>query len=195
MSRFEEASAYITGRMEKELTPMFRYHNLSHVLDVLNAAEAIAEAEKVNQADLELLRIAALFHDSGFMVNPENHEAMGCEIAREFLPGVGYNDSELEIICSMIMATKIPQTPRTHLEEIICDADLDYLGRDDFYTTGNKVFLELVDRGKMTNEHEWNRLQVQFLSSHNYFTNTSRTLRKHVKEKHLAEVLEIVAGY
>lgn len=90
------------------------------------------------------------------------------------------------------MATRVPQSPDGLLEKIICDADLDYLGRDDFFSIGNKIFREFMARNIVANEQEWNELQVKFLSVHNYFTNTSILLRAAKKEAHLKQVQQIL---
>lgn len=192
MTRYEKASDYILGRMKNELSPKLYYHNIPHILDVLNAAESIAMAEKVNSAQLELLRVAVLFHDSGFIVDSEDHEKTGCRFAMDFLPGAGYIPEEIEVICELIMATKVPHTPKNHLEEIICDADLDYLGRDDFFTIGNNIFRELLVHHVINDQHQWNQMQVKFLSSHTYFTETSKKLRKAKKDHHLEQVKQLL---
>jgi hypothetical protein len=85
----------------------------------------------------------------------------------------------------MIMATKIPQTPNNHLEQILADADLDYLGRDDFFTIGNKLYDELAMFGIITNERDWNLLQERFLESHNYHTATAISSRNAKKQQNL----------
>jgi len=116
------------------------------------------------------------------------HERVSCEIAMEYLPGFGYTPEQLERICGMIMATKIPQTPHNKLEKIICDADLDYLGRDDFFKIGNGLYEELCMYGIIDGETEWNKLQVRFLKKHKYFTKSAKKLRKAKKEEYLAMI-------
>jgi uncharacterized protein len=188
MTRYEKASEYIIRRLREELSPQFHYHNIDHVLDVLSSAEQLGREEGISETEMELLRVSALYHDSGFLIRPENHEVSGCDLVKQILPGMGYSTAEIEIICGMIMATKIPQSPSTHLERIICDADLDYLGRNDFFDTGNKVYRELKEFGVIQDTQEWNSLQVSFLSSHNYFTETAIRLRKSAKLRNLEEV-------
>ena len=73
----------IISRLQKELPKHLTYHSVFHVRDVMKAAERIAVSEKVNEDDLILLKTAALFHDTGFMYNPKNHEEKSCEIAQE----------------------------------------------------------------------------------------------------------------
>ncbi|HYM94126.1 MAG TPA: HD domain-containing protein, partial [Chitinophagaceae bacterium] len=142
-----------------------------------------------SKEDLVLLKIASLYHDSGFLVTYKGHEEAGCKIVREELPAFEFNASQIDSICEMIMATRIPQTPINHLGEIICDADLDYLGRPDFFTISNSLFLEMKERGWVSNERDWNIKQVAFFKAHYYFTSSSKKLREKEKQKHL-EMIE-----
>jgi uncharacterized protein len=192
MSRVDQAGKYVLNRMSKELDGDLFYHNVPHVLDVLQAAEMIGKLERISDTDMELLKVAALFHDSGFLVSPENHEKYGCDIAMEYLPKIGFTEDEIEVICNLIMATKVPQSPRCHLEKIICDADLDYLGREDFFTTGNNIFREFQARNLVADMRDWNELQVKFLTAHNYFTATSIRLRSERKAEHLQKIKQLL---
>lgn len=194
MSRADLAGQYILDRMRSELSGNLFYHNVSHVQDVVNAAEMIGKSEQISDVDLELLKVAAYFHDSGFIIQPDNHEKLSCDIATEYLPGIGFTQSEISIICKLIMATRVPQSPTNLLEQIICDADLDYLGRDDFFTIGNTIFQEFISRNVVASEKDWNELQVKFLTAHNYFTATSMKLRGPKKEAHLLQIKQILAG-
>lgn len=183
--KFGEAKKFILGVLKKDLPPHLSYHSVEHVKDVFNACKELAAAEGVKGEDLKLLLTAALFHDSGFLKGANEHEKKSCQIAKKHLPEYGYSTEQIKKICGMIMATKVPQQPHNHLEEIICDADLDYLGRDDFFTIGEKLYSELRIYDILSTEDEWNRLQARFLESHNYFTKTAIKLRKRKKDKHL----------
>jgi predicted metal-dependent HD superfamily phosphohydrolase len=189
------AKAYILKRLEKELHSNLSYHSLHHVLDVEQAAIRLADAEGVTDYEKELLLTAVAFHDSGFIYQTKDHEERGCSIVREVLPGFNYTSEEIERICGMIMATKIPQNPHNVLEQIICDADLDYLGRDDFWEIGNHLYQELSVYGILSNEKEWNNLQLKFLNSHHYFTQSAIALRQATKQDHLKKIEAIVQSY
>ena len=132
----------------------------------MTSALRIAETEKINKEETNLLRIAALYHDAGFINTYKGHEAEGCLLAKATLPDFGFTAAQLEMICSMIMATKIPQTPKSKLDKILCDADLDYLGRDDFYEIGNRLYNEMKEQGFIETEREWNLTQKVFLENH-----------------------------
>jgi histidine kinase len=172
----------------KDLDQRLHYHTIWHTTDVLVQVERIAKSEGVtNERDLLLLKIAALYHDTGFLETYNNHEEAGCRIFMEDAEIMLYEltINEKEIICQIIMATKIPQEPNGLFEEIICDADLDYLGREDFWLIGKKLFAELHTYGFVKDETEWNILQHSFLEKHQYFTKTTKKERTIKKAEYL----------
>lgn len=183
--QYEKARTFILDKLRDELPQHLSYHSVGHVNDVCQATKEIADKENVSGEDLTLLLTAALFHDSGFLFGAAEHEKKSCELVREYLPGFEYTEEQIEKICGMIMATRIPQTPHNLLEQILADADLDYLGRDDFFTIGNRLYDELAMYGIVNDKEDWNRLQVRFLENHHYFTNTAIHMRKAKKDEHL----------
>ena len=185
---FQMAEAYIFKRLQKELSPTLSYHGYHHTEDVMNAAMKLAEAEKISEADKKLLRIAVGFHDPGFIDTYQDHEERGCRMAEENLPSFGFSSEQIQLICGMIRATRIPQKPASHLEEIIADADLDYLGRDDVFPIARTLFEELKVYAKLRDEEAWNKLQINFLSSHHYHTATSKKWRAAAKQEYLEKL-------
>jgi len=175
----------ILSRLEKELDPRLGYHNITHTLDVLEQAEVLAKQENVtDKHDLLLLKTAAVFHDSGFLFVYKGHEEKGCEIASGSLRNV-FSEEDIKKICGMIMATKIPQSPNTLLEQIICDADLDYLGRNDFEPISQTLHKEFIIFKIIPEDIIWDHIQIKFFESHHYFTGTSISKRNEKKLKHL----------
>ena len=189
---YEKAKAFILDKLTNELPRHLTYHSIDHIKDVYSSAEHLAMLEGVTGDDLSLLLTAVLFHDSGFLVSQKEHEQFGCEIAQQYLPGFEYTPEQIKRICGMIMATLIPQNPNGLLEQIICDADLDYLGRDDFSLIGHLLYQELSASGVVPNEDRSNRLQVSFLTQHHYFTASAIRLRKAKKEEHLHYIKSIL---
>lgn len=193
---YRAAKQYILQRLRSELSGVLYYHGLHHTLDVLRVSAELCEREGVKGKKQVLVKTAALFHDAGFVKNKHmGHEHEGCLIVRDALPSFGYSNQDIEVICSMIMATKIPQSPQNLLEQIICDADLDYLGRTDFYPIGNTLYRELLAYNLIGDEQAWNRLQVTFLSAHHFHTKTNRSEREPVKQRYLEELRGLVARY
>ena len=177
-------------KLETELPKRYYYHSFSHTIDMHDSAANIVDFENINEADKEMVLVAALFHDAGFIIDRENHEMHSCTIAKEMLPQFEYSPSEIEVICSLIMATQMPVQPKNKLEEIICDADLDYLGRDDFKTIGDLLFRELSESGGVKGVEEWNQLQIRFLNNHRYYSNYSQMHRESVKQENLKKLMD-----
>lgn len=186
--RFKEAVNDILDQLTRQLPERLTYHSIYHIKDVYQTAKAIAEQEKLPENETRLLLTAASYHDAGFLKHSQGHEEESCRMARTALPIYGYSNDAIEQICGMIMATRIPQTPYNLLEEILADADLDYLGRDDFFSIGDQLFTELKTAGTINTEQEWNQMQIKFMEAHRYFTATSQRLRNAKKEANLALV-------
>ena len=174
--------------MEDELPPYLKYHSPEHTQHVLEKTIHIAKKEIVSEYDLLLLKIAALYHDTGFTVNRENHEEIGCQIATKELKDFGLEPEEIHKICGMIMATKIPQRPQTRLEEILADADLEYLGTDKFDDLSNKLYLEMKHFQPDLSIDEWDEIQVNFISNHHYHTSYCRQFREPDKLLNLEKI-------
>ncbi|MEL6133518.1 MAG: HD domain-containing protein [Bacteroidota bacterium] len=192
---FSTAKQFIIRKLQTELPSNLPYHGIHHTLAVYEDTKELALAEGIASDDLELLLTAALFHDAGFTETYQNHEQVGCEIARNALPDFGYEAQAVQEICEMIMATKIPQSPTSHLARILCDADLYYLGTSQFYQVGQTLYQEFLERGIVGNEQEWNRIQLNFLQSHHYFTQTAKNRLSPQKARYLTEIKKLVSGY
>ena len=112
----------------------YPYHNPWHTKSVFDRATYLAMAESVSGEDLEDLQIACLFHDTGFTVQYEKNEYIGARIARRWLEDEKHPEARIEKIEQIIMATVLFSKAKTHLEQIIQDADLDNIGtKEEFY--------------------------------------------------------------
>jgi hypothetical protein len=111
-------------------------------------------------------------------------------MAEEILPQYGYTQDHIQTIKELIFVTQIPHNPTNKLQEIICDADLDYLGRNDFEEIADKLRRELKERGIISSDRKWDEIQISFLNQHKYFTKTSKESRQKTKEKNIQLVQE-----
>ncbi len=192
LRQFADLQEIILDKLEKELPEYLYYHNYKHTIDVVNQAELIGYGEGVSDEEILLLKTAALFHDAGHIISYQNHEYYGCQIAREILPSYNYTPNQIERITELIMATELPPRPKNLLERIMCDSDLDYLGRADFIPVSNTLYKELKAQNKMGTLNDWNKIQVKFLTSHQYYTKTANKLREVNKEKQIDRIKNII---
>ena len=188
-----KAKEYITHRLSHETNLDYYYHNIDHTLDVWRSAIRLCRMEKVSDRDQILIETAALFHDSGMLSTYIGHEAASVEIVKEALPGFGYSADDIDLISRMIMTTKLPQSAKTHHEMILCDADLDYLGRDDFFMIAHGLRLEWNRlQIRPTTLADWYKLQISFMEDHTFFTDSSISLRQDGKDGNLQQVKDLV---
>ena len=187
---YNKAERYITRLLENKLSDKLHYHCIDHIQDVVNAVENLALTEDVTDEGLFLLKSAASYHDAGFIEQYDKNEPIGARLAEEILPKYGYTDEHIQIIKELIYVTQIPHKPKNKLEEIICDADLDYLGRDDFHEIADRLRRELREHGKIDSDRKWDEIQVQFLTNHRYFTKTAIATRRPKKLQNLEEIKE-----
>lgn len=190
----DAAARYALEQLERRLPSTLVYHSLGHTRDeVVPAAERLAALEGVGGDALLLLRTAAYFHDIGFVQRRDNHEDAGALVAAQMLPSFGYGADAIAAISGMIMATRVPQTPHTLLEQILADADLDVLGRKDFWVRNQALRHELASAGQPMDDITWLQYQLRFLQSHSYWTRAARALRGQRKEQHIAELRQLLA--
>lgn len=189
---YSQALAYAYERLERELSPNLTYHNLWHTReDVVPACALLGQHCGVSKKDQCLLEIGAAYHDIGFTEQYANHEITSARIAAQALPDFGFSARDIEAIMGMIMATRLPQSPRNLLEEIIADADLDVLGRTDFSSRNEDLRQELANRGQKIGRKQWHEGQLAFLKSHTYFTPAAKMLRDDMKKRHMAMLGEM----
>lgn len=181
---------FVFNLMENELPNTLTYHNLSHTKYVLNECNNYIQRLNVNDTDAHLLRTSALLHDIGFLWTFHNHEEKSVEYAKEILPDWNYSNQDIIVISKLIMSTKIPQMPKSILENIICDSDLNYLGTDSYYEIASTLFDEFVFYNVIKDEQEWHKAQISFLQQHKYHTKFAQQQREPAKQRYLEELLQ-----
>lgn len=191
---FSGAVTYALERLTTELPHCYVYHSVVHTRDeVLPAVERLATASGVSDRDLDLLRVAAAFHDIGFIYRAQGHEICGVRIAAQVLPGFGFDDDAIESILGMILATRLPQGPRTLLEELLADADLSALGRDDFLERNAALEQEMKRLGRGMEPALWYADQLAFMRGHSYFTDAAQKLCGPGKVRNLQRLIARLA--
>lgn len=175
-------------RLQKELPVEYKYHSLEHTEDVIQQAELIGKAESLNEHQMGVVLTAALFHDAGFIIQRKNHEQISCNIFLEYADEHALSKEIKRDVMRCIHATEIPQSPSSKMENVLCDADLDYLGRNDFEEIAELLYEELLSCKEVDSIAQWDKIQVQFLGNHKYHTAYSI---KNRKDK-LQENLEVI---
>lgn len=188
---YDAAIAHALDRLRRELSPKLSYHDLWHTQDdVLPAVARLGAISNLPPRDIRLLEVAAAYHDIGFIQTYEEHERAGIQIVRETLPRYGFQEQEIGQIAGLIRATRLPQSPQNYLQELLVDADLDVLGRDDFFDRNELLRQELALFNDVIPWRQWQKQQLEFLGQHTYFTPVARALRDDGKEHHIHTIKE-----
>ncbi len=191
--QFLDIQEEVLDMLEQHLPEKLFYHNIKHTIDVVTEVELIGWAEGLSEEEILILKLAGLFHDAGHVISYDDHEFHGSVLARKMLSKYHYPNEMLDQVCELIMATKFPPEPKNILEKVMCDSDLDYLGRADFIPVSNMLYEELKVRNMIDSFNEWNIKQLKFIRKHQYYTDTAQNLREVNKNKQIERLERLLA--
>lgn len=181
ISAYPEVCHKILKDLTEKLPGHLTYHCLEHTIDVANVCNQYIDYYMIAERPARLIRIAAVAHDYGYIFGPKEHEERSIVEVRPMLGE--YSDSEIEVIEGLIRATKVPQKPRNLYEEILADADLDYLGRDDYDQLSEGLRKEFLHFGVIQNDQDWLEVQIKFLERHKFHTSWAKMHRSDAKQR------------
>lgn len=162
------------------------YHSITHIKFVVNKVLEIGRNEDISEEDLEILQIAAWFHDVGHIESWEGHENVSINHAKNFLQELNYPENKISKVSQCISATQLPSKPKDILEEIICDADIAHIGSEEFLDFSELLKLEIEKRNKTKiKKTEWLKKNIEFVSNHTFFTKYAKTRFEDMRNKNL----------
>jgi predicted metal-dependent HD superfamily phosphohydrolase len=189
-SRLKIVDQYIRELFRDELPAGIKYHNADHTLHptkgVVAVANRIALFENISEHDRELLIAAAYFHDTGYIREYDKNEPIAARMAGRILKLIGYKPDDIKKVQKMILATDLARKPQSLVEKILCDADLDHLGRDDFFKRDGKLRKGRGARGiDVSDEAKWYRGTLALITNHTYYTASQKKLREEKKQQNI----------
>ena len=187
----DTAQEYIFKLIKESDQKQLIYHNYNHTYDVVSASEEISKDSGLKEKDVELLLLSAWFHDAGYVDTYKGHEQVSTEYASKFLKEHNYSDDDIAIVTSAILATEYPQSPKTILEEILCDADFAHLGDKDYVEKCQLLRLEWELKKVCPKDEDWPNDDIHFLTDHKYFTEFSQRNFADKKGKNILKLKEI----
>ncbi len=190
----EAAREYVTEYTGKHFPDAISYHNIDHVNEVARASEEIGKAIGLGDKELEIVLIAALFHDIGYYKGQTGHERKSAKIATDFLLIKEFSKEKIDRVVSCILATKVPQNPKNILDQVLCDADLYHLGSYEFVEKSDELWGEMKSGGTDLTFYEWLKTSRDFLKSHQYHTSYAREVLKPKKEENLRQLERRIAA-
>lgn len=190
---FERARDYALNYIRKATTDAFRYHNRKHTLDVWQSVTRLAGGENIPAKESLLLQTAALFHDTGITISYQMHEEESVKIVCNVLPEFGYSTQDISVVSQLIIATRISRTPENKMEMLMCDADLDYLGRTDYPEISERLRQEWIELRIISYDiPEWLAFQLAYLQNHEYHTACARNTRNPGKAQNIKKIQDLM---
>ena len=190
MKGYRSLRKYVLNKLKADLPEHLTYHGIEHTMDVLDVCEQYIRRLNLVEEERFLLRIGAVVHDMGFLKGSVNHEEVGAGMASELMLELGMKAAQIEEVTGLVLSTKIPQTPKNELQKIICDADLDYLGRDDYPEISQRLYKEFKFMKVIQTDEDWKNLQINFLKAHYFHTPFAIANRAPKKQYWLNKLLE-----
>lgn len=170
-SYLQKVEDYVLSILTERTPPKNIYHSIDHTKEVVAASYEIGTNENLTPSELELVQIAAWFHDLGYIEIAEGHEQISAMYASNFLTEVSYPSENIDLVIGCILSTKVPQKPKNRLEKILCDADLSHLGRKSFFERNDKYRAELQNyHHRVMTEYEWITKTIDFITRHRFST-------------------------
>jgi predicted metal-dependent HD superfamily phosphohydrolase len=193
--RLKIVDQYIRELFRDELPGGIKYHDADHTLHptrgVVAVANKIAVSENISEHDRELLVAAAYFHDTGYIREYDKNEPIAARMAGRILKLIGYKLDEIKKIQKMILSTDLEREPQSHIEKILCDADLDHLGRADFFELDAKIRQGRRARGiDVSDDAKWYRGTLEILKTHRYYTDSQKQRREKKKQENIQRLLK-----
>lgn len=188
-SIINQTEQYIYNVFQEKFDTRCLYHNIIHTSEVVNEAKKIAVKSGVTDIELEIIILAAYFHDLGYSENPNDHETISMQLAEKFLTDKGYLKERLDKVKQCIWATKLDQEPKNLLEEIIKDADLHHVGSDNYFAKSNLLRTEFETiHGKKYTDYEWIKGNIDFFIKHKFYTKFAKDNYEEQKQLNLLKL-------
>ncbi len=187
------AANYTDLLFKEQMSSKLLYHDEAHTQSVREVALLLAKHYKVTPLELEVLELATLFHDLGYIKAYTGHEDISQDIAADFLTKHHYPASLIKHVQALIGATRIQQPPTNLLEEIIKDADLNNVGQKKYLRTITNLRTELdTFLNQQFQDIAWYKANIKFLDSHSFFTEKAQELFREKKKSNRKKVRKLI---
>jgi len=188
------SSSFVINLFAGRLSPQLGFHNANHTENVVTAVQEIGLKVGISPDELDLITIAAWFHDTGYTKCYAGHEQLSAAIARDFLLENELDTVQIERITSCILATTFPQKPKNSFEMVLCDADFYHFSRPDYAKFEKSLRREWATCLNLYyTDEQWNMLNLEMLSSHVYFTSYGKIVLQERKQKNIDQLRQLIS--
>ena len=185
-----EVETYVTELLTKEWPDGLVYHNIDHTRRVVKQAEIIGSHENLNEEEMDIVKIAAWFHDVGYLKKYSGHEEVSIQSATEFLKGKGVEKEYVDRITECIRSTVVPQYPKDKISAVLCDADMMHLGMEKYPDIIKKLRVEWKNMGvNSLSRKKFKKTSIETLLNHKFHTAYCQVKLSKIKERNLKNLV------
>ena len=189
-----EAEKFVTGLLKNETPDGYTYHTLNHTMEVVKNAVFIGTKENLPEYEMSILRVAAWFHDVGYIKAYEGHEVESAEMAFNFLERQGVDENIRTAVTESILATAFPQNPESRVAKVLCDADFMHLGQENYFEQAEKLRQEQKNSGiRKIKKAEFDQESLKLFEEHSWHTAFCKNKLDEPKQKNLEILKERIA--
>ncbi|QSB28368.1 Pycsar system effector family protein [Flavobacterium sp. CLA17] len=190
MNLIEQSEHFVSNLLKDKLSNLYSYHNINHTFNVVTAVNKLCTRENVEDAEKEMLLVAAWFHDTGYINGVEEHEKESVKIATSFLKEKEQSDAFIGAVSKLILATSKVYVPKTHLEKIIKDADFVHITGLEYESSCELLRFELKNTLNLSfSSLDWAKENLSFLiNTHRFYTDYALKKWQPLKEKNIAVI-------
>lgn len=187
----QEAEVFVRDLIENNAPQEILFHDFGHTANVVKYAEIIGNETNLSNDEMILLKLSALFHDTGYIYSTEKHEEESVKIATDYLHEKGIEENDIDQIAGCILATKLPQSPRTLLEKVLCDADFMHFSEDDYSEQSEMLRIEInnFEKGKLSKKL-FDIESLKIFNKHSYHTEYGQTILQPKKELRYQKIID-----
>ncbi len=191
-----EAEKFVSGLLKNETPVSYTYHTLAHTLDVVKNAVFIGTSEKLTEKEMDILRLAAWFHDVGYLKKYKGHEETSAHVAMKFLERHEVEENTRTAVIESIRATAFPQSPESRVAKVLCDADFIHLGQENYFEQAEKLRQEQKNAGiRKLKKAEFDLESVRLFEGHHWHTVFCQNNLEETKQKNLELLKKRIAQH
>ena len=181
-----ETALYVEEYMKVHLPENIVFHNYNRTSKIARICDTLSIQSDLNGNEKILLHLAALFIDIGYCDDPKKSASASARHARNYFMQKGMDAGTIKTITESIEAIGYPQQPVSLVAQYLCDADMYYLGSNNYPldTELLRKEISLVDKVNFS-DLDWIKRQLQVLENHTYFTSEARQLFKKRKKNNI----------
>lgn len=181
-----EGEQFVTELLQTKTPPCLVYHNIEHTREVLHNVELIARHEKITIEEMNILKMAAWFHDTGYIKKYVGHEEESVKIAVEFLRSKQVDADVIEQVANCILATDFARQPENKIQEVLRDADFMHMGKENYPEYADRLRREVNAAGiRKIKKHDFEKESVDMFLAHTFYTEYCRRQLTDIKESNL----------